>query len=75
MAVHEVDPDRAPFWWCRDHERVEDDSTTCRAKDRYGPYESPAAARDWMSRFEQREDDWEEQDEAWDGEDSDPDAD
>lgn len=61
--------DDTRWWWCTVHERVEDDSTQCRAADRYGPYESADAAADWRSRFEQREDDWEEQDEAWDDED------
>lgn len=66
-----VDDER--WWWCTVHEDVEDDSTTCRLADRYGPYESQAAARDWRARFERREEDWEEQDREWAGEDSDDD--
>ena len=50
------------------HEQVEDDSTTCRAADRYGPYDTQQDARDWRQRFEQREDAWEAQDRRWDGE-------
>lgn len=59
--------DGEQWWWCTVHEQVEDSSTTCRAADRYGPYESPEAARDWRSRFEQREEEWEEQDREWAG--------
>lgn len=55
------------YYWCTVHERVEDDSTTCRAADRYGPYESAAAAEDWRSRFARREEQWEAQDDAWEG--------
>ncbi len=57
------------FWWCTVHERVEDDTTTCRAADRYGPYESRDAARNWRQRFEQREERWEAQDDDWEGDD------
>lgn len=59
--------DAEQYWWCTRHGRVEGDDTTCRAKDRYGPYESEEAARNWRDRFAANEDRWEAQDEAWDG--------
>jgi hypothetical protein len=62
--------DSDKYWWCTVHDRVEDSSTTCRLADRYGPYESEEAARNWRQRFEEREEAWEEQDrewEEWDG--------
>lgn len=65
------------WWWCTVHEQVEDHTTTCRAADRYGPYESPEAARNWRQRFERREEEWEQQEREWEGtadEDSSPDG-
>lgn len=54
------------WYWCRKHDRVESEQEACRALDRLGPYDSPEAARNWRSRAEQRNEAWEEEDEAWD---------
>lgn len=52
------------WWWCLTHQRVEH-GTRCRAQDRLGPYPSEAAARDWRSTRDAREDVWEAEDERW----------
>lgn len=56
------------FWYCLTHDRVEH-GNVCRATDRLGPYESEAEARAWRDRHATREETWEEEDEAWRGDD------
>lgn len=62
------------YYWCLTHERVEE-GASCRARDRMGPYPSPAAARGWRDRVEERNDTWEAEDERWHGSDGDGDGD
>ena len=63
------------WYWCLTHERPEtaedrDDPTNC-----LGPYPTEEAARDWKATTEARNEEWEAQDEAWDGDDGDADDD
>lgn len=59
--------DSDQFYWCSNHERVEQGDDRCAERHLLGPYESADAARDWKQQRDAREDRWEEQDEAWEG--------
>ncbi|CAN5819780.1 hypothetical protein BH23ACT10_BH23ACT10_00990 [soil metagenome] len=56
------------FYWCSSHERVERGEDRCAERNLLGPYESAEAARNWKQQRDAREDRWEAQDEAWEGE-------
>ncbi len=56
------------FYWCQRHARVEPAGDTCPERDLLGPYPSADAARDWKHQHEEREDRWQAQDDAWEGE-------
>ena len=57
------------WYWCRKHERVEDASSPCPPEDRLGPYESEEAARNWKAKVDARNEEWEAEDRAWEGDD------
>ena len=57
------------YFWCTTHERVETTGGTCPERDLLGPYQTADAARNWRTRRDAREDRWQAQDEAWEGED------
>lgn len=59
--------DQQEYYWCLAHDRVEASADRCAAQDRMGPYPTEAAARDWQATSEQRNEDWDEADEAWEG--------
>jgi hypothetical protein len=61
------------FYWCMQHETVEE-GRQCRAATRLGPYETPEAARRWRERSEARDDAWQAEDERWHGTDAEEDA-
>jgi hypothetical protein len=56
------------YYWCRKHDRVERSGGTCPERDLLGPYPSAEAARNWRQQRDAREDRWQAQDEAWEGE-------
>lgn len=56
------------YYWCQRHDRVETSGETCPERYLLGPYPSADAARDWRKQRDAREDRWEAQDEAWEGE-------
>lgn len=56
------------YYWCTNHDRVERAGEACPEKVRLGPYPSAEAARDWRQRRDAREDRWEAEDKAWEGE-------
>ncbi len=56
------------FYWCQRHGRVERAGETCPERDLLGPYPSAEAARNWRQQHEAREDRWQAQDDAWEGE-------
>lgn len=56
------------WFFCLKHQKVES-AGQCRADDRMGPYESPEAAARWRERLDQREDEREQQKDAWERED------
>lgn len=59
------------WFWCQRHQRAEPAPQACRALDRLGPYSSKHAAENWRERADARNEAWEEQDRAWEGEDDD----
>lgn len=61
-----------PYYWCLEHKRVEVASDRCKADNRLGPYVTEAEARNWRERVEDRNDAWDDQDEDWHGEGSEP---
>jgi hypothetical protein len=60
--------DNDQYYWCTTHDRVEVAGDTCPERDVLGPYPSADAARNWKERRDAREDRWQAQDEAWEGE-------
>ncbi|HEX6256308.1 MAG TPA: hypothetical protein VFZ70_10925 [Euzebyales bacterium] len=56
------------YHWCHRHNRVEASGETCPERYLLGPYPTAAAARNWRQQRDAREDRWEAQDEAWEGE-------
>jgi len=56
------------YYWCQKHSRVERSGATCPERDLLGPYPSADAARNWRQQRDAREDRWQAQDEAWEGE-------
>lgn len=51
------------FYWCLDHERVEEDGTDCPPDRRLGPYPTPAAAQNWKETVAARTEAWEREEE------------
>ncbi len=64
MGDDEDMTDEPRFYWCLSHATVEE-GERCRAQDRLGPYDSAEAARNWKQTHEQRQEKWEDEDEAW----------
>ncbi len=60
----------ADYYWCFKHRTVEQ-GRACKAANRFGPYESPEAARGWKERLERRDEAWAADDERWHGTDED----
>lgn len=58
------------WYFCLDHDRAEPEGEACKADNRLGPYASREEAEAWRERVESRNDDWDEQDEKWEGESS-----
>lgn len=56
------------YYWCQKHGRVETSGGACPERDLLGPYPSAEAARNWRQQRDAREDRWQAQDEAWEGE-------
>ena len=57
------------WYWCLDHEAAEPAASSCPPTHRWGPYPSRDAAEHWRERVEQRNETWDEEDEAWEGDD------
>ena len=55
------------WYWCMRHQRVEQGSQSCPPDDVMGPYESEEAAREWRQRLEARNERWDAEDRAWQG--------
>jgi hypothetical protein len=55
------------WWWCLKHQRAEHEPDV-RDAERMGPYESKEAAEHWKERLDARNDEWEKEDERWEGE-------
>ena len=47
------------YYWCLDHERVEEEDSACAADRRLGPYASREAAANWKEGVEARTEAWE----------------
>jgi hypothetical protein len=57
----------AEWYWCLDHEAAEPGTSSCPPSRRWGPYPSRDAAEHWRERAEQRNEAWDDADEAWEG--------
>jgi hypothetical protein len=55
------------WWWCLKHQRAEHEPDVKDAL-RMGPYESQEAAEHWKERLDARNEEWEKDDERWEGE-------
>ncbi len=55
------------WWWCLKHQRAEHEPDVRDAL-RMGPYESQEAAEHWKDRLDARNEEWEKEDERWEGE-------
>ena len=51
------------YYWCTDHERVEDEGTDCPPDRRLGPYPTHAAAQNWKEGVAARTEAWEREEE------------
>lgn len=54
------------WWWCLDHDRPENPPDAPGHR-RLGPYDTAAAAADWRSRLDARNEQWDEEDRRWRG--------
>ena len=57
------------YYWCLRHNRVETDQDVCPASMTMGPYESPTEAEQALHRVAQRNEQWDAEDKAWEGDD------
>ena len=55
------------WYWCLRHRRVEGEDNVCGAEDRMGPYATPQDAEHWRERLEARNQKWDADDRAWEG--------
>jgi hypothetical protein len=62
-------PEAPQYYWCRGHDRVERADEACGMDRRIGPFDTPEQAEHWQDRVEQRNEDWEAADRAWEGDD------
>ncbi len=66
MATIDAEPDT--WYWCLRHSRVERGAdSTCPPDDRMGPYQSAEEAEHWRDKVEARNQKWEDEDRAWEG--------
>jgi hypothetical protein len=57
------------WYWCLDHDRVEPADSDCPPDKRHGPYPTKEAAADWQANVDARNDKWDAEDAAWEGDD------
>jgi hypothetical protein len=57
------------FYWCLDHNRVEPADSSCPPDRRHGPYPTEDAAAHWKENVEARNEKWDAEDAAWEGDD------
>ena len=57
----------AEFYWCLDHNHVESGDSSCPPDKRMGPYDSKEAAANWQEKVDARNDQWDAEDAAWEG--------
>jgi hypothetical protein len=50
------------WWFCLNHNTVEDDDGSCAGKDRLGPYPTREAAQNALETVQERNADWDAQD-------------
>ena len=56
------------WYWCLAHNTAEPADSACPPDRRWGPYSSRAAAEHWRETVDARNDAWDADDEAWEGE-------
>lgn len=59
--------DAKKWYWCLRHQRVELEDEGCANDQRLGPYASPEDAAHWTDKVEARNEEWDEEDRAWEG--------
>lgn len=62
-------PESTQYYWCTDHKRVEPADQACGMEFRIGPFDSADAAEHWQDRIDQRNEEWDAADRAWEGDD------
>jgi hypothetical protein len=62
-------PEPQQYYWCTAHKRVEPAHEACGMDQRIGPFDTPEQAEHWQDRVEQRNEDWDTADRAWEGDD------
>ena len=62
-------PEPTQYYWCRGHDRVERSDEACGMDRRIGPFATPDQAEHWQDRVEDRNEEWDAADRAWEGED------
>jgi hypothetical protein len=55
------------WYWCLDHKAAEPADHACPPDRRLGPYPSRDAAEHWKDTVDARNEQWEAEDKAWDG--------
>lgn len=58
----------APWYWCLVHQRVEPEENACPGRQRLGPYATPQEAANALEHAEERNEEWQAEDRAWEGE-------
>ncbi|MFC0533130.1 hypothetical protein [Phytohabitans kaempferiae] len=59
----------AQYYWCVRHHRVEDNSDSCPAEYKLGPYASVQEAERALEQVRERNEKWDEEDARWSGKD------
>ena len=57
------------WYWCLEHDRVEAADSGCPPDKRHGPYPTKEAAANWKDNVDARNEQWDAEDAAWEGED------
>jgi hypothetical protein len=57
------------WYWCLDHEAAEPEERACSADRRWGPYPTREAAEHWREQAAARNEQWDADDRAWEGDD------
>ncbi len=62
-------PEQQEWYWCLDHARAEPADSPCPPSRRWGPYPTREEAEHWEDKVRERNEEWDAEDRAWEGED------